>query len=142
VLLGAALLQLLLLVQGSIAGFILGRTYLAAAMGDAALGGTLGMAMGYSVVLVAVWFLPYLSFALRTAGIQPTSVLLPLWPALRAALLMGLVVWAWQLLPFAASLGPIIRLAASIAIGVGVYGLLARREIAWCWRELWPAAAK
>jgi PST family polysaccharide transporter len=138
-LLATTLLHLLLLAQGSIAGFLLGRTYLATAMGDAALGGALGMASAYSVILVAIWFLPYLWFTLRTVGIGPTAVLLPLWPALRAALLMGLVVGAFRLFPFHQSFAPLLRLAISIAVGIAVYSLLARREIAWCWRELRPA---
>jgi O-antigen/teichoic acid export membrane protein len=135
-LLAASVLQCLLLAAGSLTGFFLGRTLLVAVMGDAALGGALGMAAAYSVVLVAVWFLPYLWWSLRTAAIEPVAVLAPLWPALRSALLMGLVVWALRLIPGEASLRPELRLAVAIVVGVATYALLARRELAWCYREL------
>ncbi len=135
-LLAATLLQLLLLAQGSLAGYFLGRTYLASTMGDAILGGALGMAIAYSVVLVAVWFGPFLTFTLRTVGVRPTTVLIPLWPAFRAALLMGLVVWSLRYLPLVYSLAPLWRLTLAITFGILVYGLLARRELTWAWHEI------
>jgi O-antigen/teichoic acid export membrane protein len=135
-LLAATTLQLLLLAQGSLVGFFLGRTYLAAAMGDSTLGGALGMAIAYSLVVVAVWFVPYLTFTLRTVGVHPSAVLLTLWPALRAALLMGLVVWSLRFLPPLPSAQPWLRLGVSVAVGIAVYALLARRELAWAWHEI------
>ena len=135
-LLAASVLQCLLLVQGGLAGFFLGRTYLAGPSGDPAIGGAIGLAISYSAVLVGVWFLPHLWFCLRSAAIRPAAVLLPLWPAFRAAALMGLVVWGLDLLPPLRSLAPAIRLAVLVAAGVAVYALLARRELAWLWHEL------
>ena len=135
-LLAASVLQCLLLVQGGLAGFFLGRTYLAGTSGDPAIGGAIGLAISYSAVLVGVWFLPYLWFCLRSAAIRPADVLLPLWPAFRAAALMGLVVWGLGLVPPLRSLAPAVRLGVLVAAGVAVYALLARRELAWLWHEL------
>jgi O-antigen/teichoic acid export membrane protein len=135
-LLAASVLLCLLLAQGGLAGFYLGKTYLAGATGDPAIGGALGLAISYSAVMVGVWFVPYLWFCLRTAGLSPAQVLLPLWPAFRAAALMGLVVWGLGLLLPITTLLPAVRLGVLIAAGVAAYGLLARRELVWCWSEL------
>jgi PST family polysaccharide transporter len=135
-LLAAMLLLCLLLAAGGLAGFYLGTMYLAGPSSDPAIGGAIGLAISYSAVLVGVWFLPYFSYSLRSATIRPADVLLPLWPAFRAAALMGLVVWGLGLLPPLGSLAPAIRLGMLVTAGVAVYSLLARRELTWFWHEL------
>jgi hypothetical protein len=80
---------------------------------------------------------PYLWFCLRTAELDPRSVLRTLWPAARAAVLMGLAVWGLRnMLLLAPSAGPAVRLVVLIAAGVAVYLLLAWREVRWAAQEL------
>ncbi len=135
-LLATTLLHLLLLAQGSIAGFLIGRTYLATAMGDAALGGCarhghrlLGRPRRHLVSpLPLVHAANCRHWAHRRAA--PALARAPCRPV------HGPGGGAFRLFPFHQSLAPVFRLGISIAVGVAVYGLLARREIAWCWREL------
>ncbi|MEX2176486.1 MAG: oligosaccharide flippase family protein [Pirellulaceae bacterium] len=135
-LLVATVLLCLLLLPGTLAGFFLGRAYLGSSLGDEVRGATIGLAIGYTSVLVMVWFIPYLWFCLGSAGVRPWAVLRPLWPALRASLLMGLVVGGLTLFPAVQSLAPLPRLGLLVAAGAACYLLLAWREIAWWWHEL------
>jgi O-antigen/teichoic acid export membrane protein len=134
--LAATALLLLLLVQGGLAGIYFGRTMFAAQSKDPAVGGALGLAIAWTAVAVGVWSGPYLWFSLRSVGIRPSSLLRPLWPSLRAALLMGLLVWALAQIAAVASLAPAVRLPLLVAAGVPAYGLLARGEIAWAIRAM------
>jgi PST family polysaccharide transporter len=135
-LLAATCLLCLVLVLGSLGGFYLGRSHLAGQVGDPAIAAAIGMAAGYSTVLVFVWFVPYLWLCLRNVDVRLADVLPPLWPALRAALVMGLVVWAIGGLPPMRMMDAAWRLAILIATGASAYTMLAWQELAWCWREL------
>jgi PST family polysaccharide transporter len=134
-LLAGMTLLLALLVPACLAGFHLGRTYLAGFGSDPAIGASIGMAVFYSVVTL-IWGPLYLVFSLRSADLSPWAVLRPLVPALVAALAMGLVVFGVQSLPAIGQIAPLWRLGVLLAAGVAAYALFACREIAWCWHEL------
>ena len=92
----------------------------------------LGLAAGYVVAVVGVFFVPYLIFALRTAGVPPSEWFKTLRPAAAAAAAMGVVVLACRFaLARIDGLAPAVSLAIEIAVGVAAYALFARREAAW-----------
>lgn len=92
----------------------------------------LGLAAGYVVAVVGVFFVPYLIFALRTAGVPPSDWFKTLRPAAAAAAAMGVVVLACRFaLARIDGLAPAVSLAIEIAVGVAAYALFARREAAW-----------
>lgn len=137
-LLVAMLLLLLLLVQGVAAGVYFGRMAGgASAASDPAMGLALGIAVAHMAVLTLVWLGPYLWFSLTTASVRPKSVLLPLWPAFRAALVMGLAVWVLRNVLLATpGIPAAVRLAILISAGVAIYTLAAWREVRWFSREM------
>jgi PST family polysaccharide transporter len=91
-----------------------------------------GLAAGYVVAVVGVFFVPYLIFALRTAGVRASDWFRTLRPAAVAAVAMGAVVLACRFaLARIDGLAPAASLAIEIAIGVAAYALFARREAAW-----------
>lgn len=135
-LLGTSLL-LMLLVLGCLGGFYVGRIYFAALAGNSAIAGTIGVAAGYSVVMLLIWSLPYLWFCYRTVALEPKAVLRPLLPSLLAALAMGMTVYGLRLLLIDQPQVPQeARLVLLIIAGALLYGIFAFRELAWCWREL------
>jgi PST family polysaccharide transporter len=97
----------------------------------------LGLAVGYTIAVVGVFFVPYLIYALRTAGASPRDWFGTLRPAATAAGMMGVVVlaarWALQ---SAGTLSPAALLASEIAIGVVAYALFARGEAIWLRNQL------
>ena len=125
---GAAVVMLLQL-QGHVAGVFLGRMFLEVSESQPGLGVARGMAVSYSTVLVLVVAIPYLRFALGTVGLGLSD----LWRAIRSSLLatssMTAVVWGLRQFLAAESCPVLVRLAASVVVGVGVYALIARREI-------------
>ena len=123
-----ALLVALVQLQGYVAGYGLGAMAVAPPWGRA-----YGVAASYSVVLVVVVFVPYLTVSLAQVGMRARDVLRPLIPLVMASSCMGLVVWgmrrwlaAW---PVWSDGSPLARLLVSAAVGAAVYGLLARREL-------------
>jgi hypothetical protein len=137
-LLVAMLVLLVLLVQGMVAGIFFGRMYLpSASAAEPALGPALGMAIAHTMVITLVWLGPYLLFSLRTANLAPRRVLAPLFPALRAAFVMGAAVWGLRsMLVLSPAIPPWLRLAILVVAGVLVYAALAWREVRWCAGEL------
>ncbi len=135
-LLAATTVLAALLLVGGWTGIHIGRLSLVRWTPDPTIAAALGLAMAYTLLLAGVWFPVYLWSCLRTAGVRVCDVLMPLVPALAAALAMGLAVWGLGHIPLLQSLAPWIRLAVLVAAGVVIYALLAAREIAWCWREL------
>lgn len=130
-------LLLMLLVPGCLCGFYLGRSYFASLTGNAAIAGTIGVAAGYSVVMLALWSLPYLWFCLRTVRLEPRAILRPLLPSLLAALAMGMTAYGLRiLLVDQPQVTQEARLVLLIIAGALLYGVFAIRELAWCWREL------
>ena len=111
-------------------GFILGRR-----MGEP----LWGVALGYSASMLLLVFPCYLTFALRTVGVAFGDWLGQLFPAAPAAGLMGLVVALCHgLLGFVWRLPDPALLAVEILVGVTVYLLLVRRDIAWLLRQGLP----
>ncbi|MDX1945411.1 MAG: oligosaccharide flippase family protein [Pirellulaceae bacterium] len=135
-LLFAMLVLTLLLTQASLVGFFLGREHLTGEVGSPASGGMLGIALGYTAVLLVVWGPAYLWFCLRSADLPPRPVLLPLWRPLLAALAMGLAVFALRQLPVLAAWTPAARLSALVIAGMLVYAFFARGELRWLAGEL------
>lgn len=96
----------------------------------------LGVAASYSVTMVLVVFPPYLWLALRTVGVRWVDWLRELRPAARGTLVMGLVVAACHwLLGDVLNVHDALLLTVEILLGVLLYALLTRREIAWFLRE-------
>jgi polysaccharide transporter, PST family len=139
-LLVATVVLCLLLVAAGIAAISLGRSGYVGLAADPTIASALGLAGAYTLVLVGLWFPAYLWFCLRTADVRMRDVVLPLVPSLVAAVVMGLAVWGIGCIPQLQSLAPAMRLAILVGAGVIIYAALAAREIAWCWRELWPGA--
>ena len=119
-----SLVMLVVLVQGLLVGYFVGRTY-----GDA----TLGVAWGYALTMCIPLFLPYMLFCLRMVGVSPWAWSRQLvWPGL-AALAMGAIVFAARrrssgsrgFRPWASS-------SRKSRLGGGVYAAFAWREIRWC----------
>ena len=136
-LIGGSLVYLLLLAQGLLAGWLAATHFFPASSGDDPQRTTLWMATAYTLTTVVVIFAPYFTFCLRSAQVPP-AVLLPLLPALRAALLMGITVWAGgSLLDLVnVALDYRVRLITLVTIGIGAYLLFARGEVRWLWGEL------
>jgi O-antigen/teichoic acid export membrane protein len=108
--------------------------------GDAYYRAVLGIAAGFTLMQTVVWCVPFLWFTFRSVGVAPLRVLAALWPSLRAALLMGTLVFIAQrfALPAfgpAVQGSPLFRLLASAALGAAVYVALAWRELSWLRRE-------
>jgi O-antigen/teichoic acid export membrane protein len=137
-LLAGSLVYMLLLVQGLIAGWLATRFFPSAASEDGPQQAALWMAAAYTLVMIGVIFLPYMSYCLRSAGVPLLSALLPLWPALRSAAVMGAVVWvAGQLMEaLAVPLDYRLELAALLVVGICSFALLAWREVRWLVAEL------
>jgi PST family polysaccharide transporter len=133
-LVAASVVKTLLFMQGYAAGYYLGAVYLPPPLGPA-----LGVAWSHSFVAVLVLGVPYLVYCLRSVGVSPWPVLRGLARPLLSALVMGVVVWGLRrVLAGFPGVPPEGRLAALVALGVCVYLLLARRELAWLSRQfLW-----
>jgi PST family polysaccharide transporter len=98
-----------------------------------------GVALGYSISMVLLVFPGYLAFALRTVDVAFRDWLGQLVPAAPAAGVMGLVVaLCHRLLGSVWPLPAPMLLAVEILVGVLVYSLLARRDIAWLLRQGLP----
>ena len=118
-----ALVLALLSTLGSAIGLAIGRSLQQPA---------LGLAAGYVVAVVGVFFVPYLVLALGTAGVPAGDWFRMLRPAALAAGAMGVVVLACRFaLARVDGLAPVASLAIEIAVGVAAYALFARREVAW-----------
>jgi PST family polysaccharide transporter len=92
----------------------------------------LGVAVGFTVAVLAVLLVPYSLFCLRSSGFATRPVLVAVRRPARAALVMGCVVWMFQqLVTRRYSLPPLASLTADVAVGVAVYAWLARAEIRW-----------
>ena len=134
-LLFTSLLACLMLVQAFVVGYFAGgyawptleSTSLPTVMGP-----MLGVAIGYSLVTIFVWMPPFLWFCFRSTGTPIGMVARRLGPLLQPAVLMGLIVWAMrQALLNVEPLGTAPRLVLLVLAGIGLYLLLARREVRW-----------
>jgi O-antigen/teichoic acid export membrane protein len=122
-----AIAATLLLVQGYGFGYWLGSSY-----GPPEIGPALGLAWSYTVVGLTALFIPYLYFCLRSVGVPLSGFLVPLRWIIITSVSMGLVTWWLRATLLSQTSLPIAaRLAVTIAAGVLVYGLLARREVRW-----------
>ncbi|MBX9790042.1 MAG: oligosaccharide flippase family protein [Pirellulales bacterium] len=92
---------------------------------------SLGLAIGYATAVAGVFFLPYLAFALRTAGIPSRDWFATLRPAATSSAAMGIIVIAARWALTHAALPPAAAFAIEIALGVVAYALFARGEIMW-----------
>lgn len=137
-LLFGAVVICLLLIQGFVAANYCGR-YIPAPTGSTLLadfGPTVAMAASFSAVSILVIFPPYLQFCLATAGVPLQLALRPLLPALRAAALMGLIVWGLRQGLLALETPALPRLLLMVGTGAVFYALLAWNELRWFGREL------
>jgi len=135
-LLAATSVLVVLLVAGGWVGIAIGRTVLVRWTPDPTIAAALGLAIAYTAVFAGIWFPGYLVWCLRSADVRWANVAWPLLTALVSSLAMGLAVFGLRFIPQLQSLRPELRLAVLIAAGIVIYSVLARREIAWCWREI------
>jgi PST family polysaccharide transporter len=123
-----SLAMLVVLAQGLLVGFFIGRSY-----GD----GTLGVAWGYALTLCVAIFLPYMLFCLRLVGVSAWAWSRQLVGPGLAALAMGAVVFAARpALERQSWMPPVGVLTAEIALGACAYAAFAWREIRWCLDQL------
>jgi O-antigen/teichoic acid export membrane protein len=133
-LLAAMTLLLMLLGLAMLAGLFVANQALGS---DRALDAAGQLALAQTVAVMFVWLVPYLWYCLRTADIEPLSVLRVLLPALRASMLMGLSAWLLRLiLQQTPAIPPAVRLGVVVAAGIVAYWLLAQREVRWAVGEL------
>jgi hypothetical protein len=138
--LAGATVMTLVLVQGVVAGYVIGGWYM-----HSPLGHVLGAAHGFALATLLALAGPYLVYCFRMAGV-PLLPVARLWlPPLAASLAMGAVVWYAGVLLESANAAPAVRLITMIGTGVLVYPMLAYRQVAWFWQQwqLWrqqPAA--
>ena len=124
----SALVMCLLFVQGYVAGYWFGKQF-----GDPAIyprGVFLGVAASYSIVILAVILLPYLSFSCQLVGIRLRELLTLTRHPLRASLVMGCGTWLLGDL-LLASLASWQRLPILVAVGVILYLVFARNDVRW-----------
>lgn len=118
---------------------VLGQAYLAGYSlavlipGDApALTQTLGVAWGLAAATAGVLLLPYLYYCFSIAGISMHPIWISLrWPIAAAAAMGVSVEMIGILLAKFAGLGDAAVLAIQVPAGVVIFGLFARRDLAW-----------
>ncbi|RCS56166.1 hypothetical protein DTL42_00110 [Bremerella cremea] len=77
---------------------------------------------------------PYLAFCFHFAGLSVRRVFLPMFPAIGASLLMGVVVW---LVTATDDFFPeVVMLTMQVGVGVIAYSVFAMREVRWLWKQL------
>ena len=116
----------LVLCQAFFIGRLLGEQF-----GSPETGPVLGVAWSYSLTSIGVLFVPYMIYCLHTVGVRFRDLLSLLCAPLVAALMMGcLVSLVDRTLRSREDLPPLARLLVEVGLGVAIYLLLARREIA------------
>jgi O-antigen/teichoic acid export membrane protein len=120
---------LLLILQGAAFGMYAGQIW-SPANEEPALRASFGLAVAFTLVQFFVWGGPFLWFALRSVGVSPVAIAWKIWPAARAAALMGLLVYGVKLLLDASDVeSSAVRLLLLVLTGVAGYGLIAAREL-------------
>ena len=132
VLLFSSLLITILQAQAIAAAFLVGGQYL----GESPWGEVRGIALGLSLVMVLVVFIPYMVFAFRTVGTRAGSMIRQLVFPLLASAMMGISVYGLGQLSFMQDLSPLPRLLCLVASGMMIYGLVARRRIRQVWGDV------
>lgn len=125
----ASVWLLLLILQGAAFGMYAGQIW-SPAYEEPALRASFGLAVAFTLVQFFVWGGPFLWFALRSVGVSPVAIAWNLWPAARAAALMGLLVYGVKLLLDASGVeSSAVRLLALVLTGMASFGLIAAREL-------------
>ncbi len=115
------------LLQGELCGWWIGNRY-----GQP----TLGIAWGASSTIVVALAIPYTITCLRAAGYRVLPVLAAIVRPAQATLVMALFVWMCG--QWLSGSPRAVRVAVEIAIGLLVYGVVARSEIGWLMRHWRP----
>jgi O-antigen/teichoic acid export membrane protein len=120
---------LLLILQGAAFGMYAGQIW-SPANEEPALRASFGLAVAFTLVQFFVWGGPFLWFALRSVGVSPVAIAWNIWPAARAAALMGLLVFGVKTLLNASDVeSSTLRLFAMVLTGMISYCLLTAREL-------------
>jgi O-antigen/teichoic acid export membrane protein len=135
-----AVLATIVLAVVAAAGIDAGPSLVRLLGGEASVAGAMGLAAAYTLVLAAVWLPLFGWAALRSMEVPLRTLAAALWPAVRGALFMGIVVYAvdygaGRFLPLQ-SLPPAGALLVQVAIGAVVYTAFAWSELRWAWHEL------
>ncbi len=124
-LIGSAVIAVVLC-QAVVIGRILGERF-----GSPELGPAVGVAWSYSLTSVGVLCVPYMIYCLHTVGVRLRDLLRELRSPLLAALAMGCVVSLVDRSLRSHEHFPVLfRLLGDVGVGVSMYALLARRELA------------
>ncbi len=102
----------------------------------------LAMAASYTLMLVVVLFVPYLSFCATTTGVKPLRLLGQMGRPFSRAAIMGAVVWSARQVLLATNLAATPRVTILVILGLVLYGALAFPDLRWACRELGPTASK
>ena len=126
----AAGLLLLLTLQTLGLGYFLGQQFIADDIAPA-YRGTVGLAAGFTLLNTCIWTGAFLWFTFHSVQLEPRRMFTSLWPSLRAAIVMGLVVmslqWLLREVPVSSAF---LRLFLSMLVGVFTYSILSWNEIA------------
>jgi O-antigen/teichoic acid export membrane protein len=116
----------LVLCQAVLIGRFLGERF-----GPPNFGPALGVACSYSLTSIGVVFVPFMLYCLHTVGVRLRDLLRVLRAPLMAALVMGCFVsLVDRSLRSTEHVPPLVRLLSDVGVGLAIYGLLARRELA------------
>ncbi|HIA18467.1 MAG TPA: hypothetical protein EYN03_10085 [Planctomycetes bacterium] len=124
----ASLVICLFLLQGYLTGYWLGEEI--GGITQPSHGALRGMAASYSLVMVVVVLIPYLSFSCALVGIRLRDLLVQVWYPGLASLIMGAAVW-FLLASLPDSWSAWLRLVVVIPVGVGFYMLIAQADVKW-----------
>jgi O-antigen/teichoic acid export membrane protein len=127
----SALVLLIVQVQGYLAGYWLGGLALPPPWGH-----VYGVAASYSLGMLLILFVPFQWVVMKRVGLDWRQVFAPQLRLWRAAILMGLGVWAFQLgmnsLEFWRDAAAIVRLVILAILGAVLYAALVRNELRQC----------
>lgn len=125
----ASIWLVLLVLQGAGVGIWVAHSSLVE-IADPAYRASLGLAAAFTLVLSLIWSIPFLWFALRNVGVEPVRILRSMLPALRAAVLMGAIVFGLKQVIAESITATGIRLPLLVSAGVIGFGICAWSEIA------------
>lgn len=129
----ASIWLLLLVLQAAAVGIYAGHNFLGGE--EPAYRASIGLAAAFTLVQVLVWCSPFLWFTFRSVGVSPWRILVGLWPSLRAAVLMGAVVFGLKLVIAEYISSPLMRLLLLVAAGVVSFVVCGWSEISWLRKE-------
>lgn len=97
--------------------------------------GTLGVAWGYTLAVIVGLALPVTRYCFRSMGHRGGPVAAAIARPAAAAAVMGAAVWSLKQMSAVGAWPPAVRLAACVALGAAIYGVLVRKDLRWLLRR-------